>query len=186
MRYTTVIDLSEIPQVYANPTAVRVYLHLALKCGYHDNDRDIVTISLRILARSLGITVSAARHSLKILTAHGLLQPTGGSTFQVLKWVTNKPISKRAKTDAEQKARERREQEEREFNERRRKEREEDKKREALIKEGKSTFTEYYENYILPLAERGDPEGIRLKEQHAKYYEQECAALREAAKKALQ
>lgn len=97
MRYTTVIDISENRQLYANHNAVLVYLHLCLRAGYHDQDRDMVSISIRTLARDTGVTVSACRHAIKLLTAAGLLTRTAG-TWTVKKWVEEQQITTRAKT----------------------------------------------------------------------------------------
>ena len=97
MRYTTVIDISENPLLYRNKTAVLTYVHLCLKAGYHDNDRDIVNISIRNLARDTGVTVSACRHALKVLHGAGLLERSGQS-WHVKKWVEEQTITTRAKT----------------------------------------------------------------------------------------
>lgn len=97
MRYTTVIDISENRQLYANHNAVLVYLHLCLRAGYHDQDRDMVAISIRNLARDTGVTVSACRHAIKLLTAAGLITRTAG-TWTVKKWVEEQHITTRAKT----------------------------------------------------------------------------------------
>ena len=66
MRYTTIIDISEIPRLYNNNNAVRLYLHFALKCGYHDHDRDMITVSIRQLSRTLHMTIAATRHALHV------------------------------------------------------------------------------------------------------------------------
>lgn len=97
MRYTTVIDISENRQLYANHNAVLVYLHLCLRAGYHDQDRDMVSISIRNLARDTGVTVSACRHAIKLLMGAGLLTRTAG-TWTVKKWVEEHQITTRAKT----------------------------------------------------------------------------------------
>lgn len=96
MRYTTVIDVSEIPTVYRNPNAVRVYLHLVLKSGYHDIDRDMVCISIRRLATSLQMTVATVRHALHVLEQSGLIRKVGPS-WSVYKWIPEQPISPRQK-----------------------------------------------------------------------------------------
>lgn len=86
MRYTTVIDISELPDVYRNVNARLLYLHIALKSGYHDDDRDQITTSVRRAAADTGMTLSAARHALAVLEAHGLLDRTG-ERWRVKKWV---------------------------------------------------------------------------------------------------
>lgn len=77
MRYTTVIDISEFPALYRNHNARLVYLHLALKSGYHDDDRDLIDISIRSLAATVGLTVSATRHSLRILEQSEMIARDG-------------------------------------------------------------------------------------------------------------
>lgn len=86
MRYTTLIDISEIPEVYRNQNARLVYLHLALKAGYHDEDRDVLQTSIRMTAWKVGLTVSATRHALAVLERAGLLKRTV-SGWTVTKWI---------------------------------------------------------------------------------------------------
>lgn len=100
MRYTTVIDISEMPEVYRNATARLVYLHLALKAGYHDNDRDRASVSIRRLAMDVDVTVSAARHAIRQLERAGLLKREGAA-FVVKKWVEEQTITTRARTKRE-------------------------------------------------------------------------------------
>lgn len=95
MRYTTIIDLRDYPELYANLNIRIVYLHLCLVSGYHDEDRDICNDSLRQLSRQCKITLSAARNALRQLAKAGLLQREGDA-LRVTKWVPQKPISKRA------------------------------------------------------------------------------------------
>lgn len=86
MRYTTIIDISEIPAIYKNQNARILYLHLVLKAGYHDDDRDLVTLSIRNLAAYSGLTVSAVRHALGVLERQQLLVKTSHG-YRVKKWV---------------------------------------------------------------------------------------------------
>lgn len=101
MRYTTIIDISQAPEVYRNQNVRLVYLHLVLRAGYHDHDRDLVRISIRSLAAQVGLTVAAARHSLGVLEKWKLLQRTG-SYYQVRKWVPEQTVTSRAKTAKQQ------------------------------------------------------------------------------------
>lgn len=57
----------------------------------------MVAISIRNLARDTGVTVSACRHAIKLLTAAGLVTRTAG-TWTVKKWVEEQQITTRAKT----------------------------------------------------------------------------------------
>lgn len=100
MRYTTVIDISEIQDIYRNPVARLIYLHMSLKAGYHDADRDLVNISIRRLSVDVGVTVSAVRHALRQLERAGLLTREG-NLWRIRKWVEEQQITARAKTKRE-------------------------------------------------------------------------------------
>lgn len=100
MRYTTVIDISEITEIYKNPTARLLYLHMSLKAGYHDVDRDLVRLSIRRLSADVGVTVSSTRHALHQLERVGLLTREG-ELWRVKKWVEEQQITTRAKTKRE-------------------------------------------------------------------------------------
>lgn len=100
MRYTTVIDISEIPDIYRNQTARLIYLHMSLRAGYHDADRDLVNISIRRLAMEVGVTVSATRHALNQLVRSGLLIRTD-QAWKIRKWVEEQTITARARTKRE-------------------------------------------------------------------------------------
>lgn len=86
MRYTTVIDISEIPDVYRNKNARLLYLHASLRCGYHDDDRDVLKTSIRMMAGSVGLTISATRHAIAVLERAGLLKRTTVG-WTVTKWI---------------------------------------------------------------------------------------------------
>lgn len=100
MRYTTVIDISELPDIYKNTTARLIYIHMCLKAGYHDADRDLVKLSIRRLSADVGVTVSATRHALRLLERVGLLTREG-ELWRVKKWVEEQQITTRAKTKRE-------------------------------------------------------------------------------------
>lgn len=99
MRYTTLIDITELRQVYRNIHARLIYMHMVLKAGYHDDDRDVCSISIRSLAADTGLTVSATRHALKTLEANGLLTRTNG-TWVVKKFVVSAAPSPRRQDTA--------------------------------------------------------------------------------------
>lgn len=100
MRYTTVIDISEFPEIYRNMTARLIYMHMSLKAGYHDSDRDLVTLSIRRVAAEVGVTVSATRHALHLLERSGLISREG-QLWRIKKWVEEQTITTRAKTKRE-------------------------------------------------------------------------------------
>lgn len=95
MRYTTVIDVSEMPEVYRSVNARLLYLHMALKSGWHDDDRDRLRVSLRQLASDCGLTLSATRHAVAVLTKAKLLARDAGGTWHVRKWHLDAPPSPR-------------------------------------------------------------------------------------------
>lgn len=100
MRYTTVIDITELQHIWRNANATRLYVYLAMKCGYHDNDRDLIRISLRTLAASAGVTLSATRHALRILKAADLISQDG-EFIRVKKFIVDvKPTARTQKTSA--------------------------------------------------------------------------------------
>lgn len=101
MRYTTLIDITEIPAVYGNHHARLLYMHMALKAGYHDTDRDILAISIRRLADDAGMTVSATRHALQQLQKAGLISKQG-QAWRVLKWIVVPPPTPRTQKAAQQ------------------------------------------------------------------------------------
>lgn len=96
MRYTTVIDITELPSVYRNIHARLLYLHMALKAGYHDEDRDRLAISIRNLAYACGLSLSATRHALKVLQDAELIKREG-ATWYIKKWFADTPPTPRPK-----------------------------------------------------------------------------------------
>lgn len=101
MRYTTVIDITEMQQIYRSQSCRLLYLHMALKAGYHDDDRDIYDRSIRSLAADVNCTVSATRHALKQLEKAGLIKRQDNHWI-VKKFVLTEEPTKRARTKREQ------------------------------------------------------------------------------------
>lgn len=95
MRYTTIIDISELHSLYKNKNAVLLYLHLCLVSGYHKDDRDIARRSIRTLCSDLGLTLSACRYGLAVLRNAGLLQVLDDGAFLVKKFIEPEDIPKR-------------------------------------------------------------------------------------------
>lgn len=171
MRYTTLIDISEISPVYRNINARLVYLHLVLKSGYHDDDRDLVTMSLRRIAAETGLSLSAVRHAVAMLEKAHLLTRQG-SFWMVKKWIIEQKISTRARTARQQKSIEI-EAERRIENEKREREAAiERQRREQLLAQGKSPFMIYYEN-LLKKASAGDMEAAELVNKHRTVYNEQ-------------
>lgn len=167
MRYTTIIDISEVPSVYRNNNARLLYIHMALKAGYHDDDRDVLETSIRILAAQTGLTISAVRHALHVLEGARLIKREG-SAWIVKKWLPMQTTSPRPKATqkqldaAQDEAKLRARQERKEELERLR--------REEVKATGKTEFMLYYEG-LQEKAQLGDPEAIKLVARHRATYE---------------
>lgn len=98
MRYTTIIDIRELPAIYRNVNARLVYLHMVLASGYHDHDRDQTEISIRRISYETNLTVSAVRHALGCLERAGLISRTG-ITWTVKKFVLETSITPRVRSE---------------------------------------------------------------------------------------
>lgn len=175
MRYTTIIDIREQRAVYHNKNCRLLYLHLVLASGYHDDDRDIVEISIRNIASASGLTVSATRHALRILEAYGLVA-RNGNVWTVKKWVVEKTITPRPRNQREQKQREQAN-DRRARDDARERERELERERaQRLRSEGKTPFMVYYEGLLKEAAE-GDVDAQKTVERHRATYEQQKAQM---------
>lgn len=155
MRYTTLIDISQYP-LYRNTNVRLVYMHLCLRVGYHDDDRDLIAISYRQLASEVGITLSACRHALKVLSTAKLIQQQDGFIW-VRKWLQDpaitprKEASKKAKAqaiDAQQQQRDAQELQHRQEM--------------AQIKASGKTSLQVYIERLEARAADGDPEAIEI------------------------
>lgn len=102
MRYTTLIDISQDAVLYRNHSVRLIYLHLVLKSGYHDNDRDKIRTSIRRLAAEVGLTVAATRHGLKQLKKAGMLT-ISNDAWIVKKWVLDEKPGSRTQPKSQQK-----------------------------------------------------------------------------------
>lgn len=87
MRYTTLIDITEYTSLYRSMSVRLVYLHLVCKSGYHSDNQDQVRVSVRNLASDVGLSVSATRHALTLLSSAGLLSRLEDGTLLVKKFV---------------------------------------------------------------------------------------------------
>lgn len=164
MRYTTIIDITKCQELYKNHNVRLIYMHLVLVSGYHDNDRDIVRTSIRILAADTGISISAVRHAIRMLERWQMLI-RHGNVWTIRKWCQEQPITTRprAEKNARRKAQEdaaaaaRRQQEAKEDEERR--------KFEELTKDGRSSY-ELYISSLETRAAAGDVEAIAALRKH--------------------
>lgn len=156
MRYTTIIDIREFPQIYRNNHAKLVYLHLVLISGYHDEDRDQTPISIRQICYDTGLSLSAVRHSLKVLISAGLLTRSG-ITWTVKKFVLDKPISPRIRSEKKRTAAENLERERIIKEEQNQREKEEKRKYQEEIKAGKNPLKEMVKD-LMKRAQNGDEE----------------------------
>ena len=169
MRYTTVIDISEIPIIYRNQNSRLVYLHLALKSGYHDNDRDLCDISIRRLAAEVQLTVSATRHALAILQKFQLIEKYG-TLWRVKKFVLEQPITSRPKSEKKRKEQELEQQRKAAEIEQKQREDEERRKERELRKNGKTSFMLYFEE-MEEKAAQGDPDAMDSVRKNQKFYD---------------
>lgn len=156
MRYTTIIDIREFPQIYRNNHVKLVYLHLVLISGYHDEDRDQTPISIRQICYDTGLSLSAVRHSLKVLISAGLLSRSG-ITWTVKKFVLDKPISPRIRSDKKRSAAENLERERIIKEEQSQREKEEKRRYQEEIKAGKNPLKEMVKD-LMNRAKNGDEE----------------------------
>lgn len=180
MRYTTIIDITDFPQVYRNLNARLVYLHLCLKAGYRDDDRDLVRCSLRTLEEDVGISFAAARAAVRCLLKYRLIEPQG-NLYKVRKWVELAPISTRAKTVKEAKIMASRELEEKELKERHAAQRKEERERAARDaqneKENHTSYTRHMEIQIAAYI-GGDGSKADIIRRGYKFYLEQCKAIK--------
>ncbi len=164
MRYTTIIDISEIRQIYKSANTRLVYLHLCLRSGYHDTDRDIVDMSIRKMAMQCGLTVSATRHALRIL-ANARLIERQGNTIKVTKWLQQEPITSRAQTRKQQQLQNAAAARMEEERKREREAAKEAAERAALRAQGKTQYQVYLDD-LKRRAESGDIQAIEALKRH--------------------
>lgn len=172
MRYTTCIDISEFPAIYGNINTRLVYFHLCLKSGYHDDDRDMLHISLRRLADEVGITLSALRHSLKILEVCSFIS-IDHSTIRVKKWVDERPITKRARQTEQTRQQAEARRREKDQAERDNAMREDARRRAELEAQGTTSFIVYYEKRYREYID-GDNDALASLQRGKAMYLQEC------------
>lgn len=170
MRYTTIIDIREFPQIYRNDHVKLVYLHLVLISGYHDEDRDQTPISIRQICYDTGLSLSAVRHSLKVLISAGLLSRSG-ITWTVKKFVLDKPISPRIRSEKKRSAAENLERERIIKEEQNQREKEEKRKYQEEIKAGKNPLKEMVKD-LMNRAENGDHEAAENLKRYKSIVEQ--------------
>lgn len=100
MRYTTILDLRDWEDLYANMNIRLVYMHLALVAEYHDTNKDLTTISVRKLSEDCGLSVSAVRHALQQLEKNRIIKrrriDRGKMVTWVCKYLKEQPITSRA------------------------------------------------------------------------------------------
>lgn len=175
MRYTTIIDISEMPTIYGNINARLVYLHLVLKSGYHDDDRDMIAISIRRIAADLNLSLSAVRHAIGQLERAHLLQRQG-PIWCVKKWIVEQKITSRPKTQRQQKQIEIAAERQRQQEQRERDALIEQQRRAMLAAQGKSEFLVFYER-LQKKAAAGDLEAAESVKKWRKLYDMEIANL---------
>jgi DNA-binding Lrp family transcriptional regulator len=156
-----------MPSVYRNEHARLLYLHMALRAGYHDNDRDSCRLSVRRLAAEVGLTLSATRHALKVLENAVLIKRYQGA-FAVRKFAMSAPVTPRPRSEKK-----RREQEAKAIEDAMRAEREqrEADERRRLKEEEAATGKTAYQRHVEDLERRaaaGDEDARRALAYHKK------------------
>lgn len=175
MRYTTLIDISELPAVWRSANAARVYTFMAFKAGYHDNDRDLLDISIRNLAKSCGLTLSATRCALNLLCKYHLLNRVG-NLWKVEKWIVLGDISPRPKTKKQERSAQVDAEEEKRRQELAQEEKQREKRRKELRKQGKTEFMLYYED-LQRKASSGEQEAAALLIRHRATYQEHARTI---------
>lgn len=176
MRYTTIIDLSEYSSLYRNHNVRLVYLHMVLRSGWHDEDRDILDLSIRALAQGAGLSVSSVRHALKQLEKSQLIVRQG-NVWSVRKWVLQETPTPRPRTRKEQKQSDvssRRAAEQTQLDTKLEQVRTE---REQMLAMGKTPFMLYYES-LQKKAAAGDVEAQELVARHRATYEEHTKSMK--------
>lgn len=175
MRYTPIIDISEYKTLYQNINVRLVYLHLVLKSGYYDYNRDMISISLRQLAMEVGITLGAVRHALDILKKAKMIYKKD-NVYHVRKWVVEQKITSRATSKRQEQAIQNQQERIKENKARE----EEYKKRQDRIdelrKQGKTEYMLYYENMMIK-ANNGDLDALKIVERNKSIYEEHKARI---------
>lgn len=177
MRYTPIIDISENKTLYQNINVRLVYLHLVLKSGYHDYNRDMISISLRELSNEVGITLGAVRHALEILTKSKMIYKKD-NVFHVRKWIVEQKITSRATSKRQEQAIQNQKQREKENKEREIEYQERQKRVDDLRKQGKTEYMVYYES-MMKKAEKGDLDALKIVERNKSIYEEHKARIEE-------
>lgn len=177
MRYTPIIDISEYKTLYQNINVRLVYLHLVLKSGYHDYNRDMISISLRGLSAEVGITLGAVRHALEILTKAKMIYKKD-NVYHVRKWVVEQKITSRASKIKQEQAIQN--QKDRESADKARNEEyiRRQKRVDELRRQGKTEYMVYYEN-MMKKAENGDLDALKIVERNKSIYEEHKARIEE-------
>lgn len=176
MRYTTIIDISEFPTLYRSEAVRLIYLHLVLRAGYHDHDRDLCGLSLRRLVQETGLTISAVRCAIKRLMAAQLIERQG-PLWKVKKYLLDQPITPRAKTEAQAKRRKADEITEQINEEHRREIALQEERRKRLRAQGKTSFMVYYEEQQAKAA-AGDPQAAEFVKNQADTYKLHADTIR--------
>lgn len=176
MRYTTIIDISEYPTLYRSDAVRLVYLHLVLKAGYHDSDRDLCGLSLRRIVQETGLTLSSVRCAIKRLMAAQLLERQG-TLWKVKKYLLDQPITPRAKTEAQAKRRQAEDIQEQINQEHRREIALQDERRKRLRQQGKTSFMVFYEDQQAKAA-KGDPQAAEFIKNNEETYKMHAETIR--------
>lgn len=175
MRYTPIIDISEYKTLYQNINVRLVYLHLVLKSGYYDYNRDMISISLRQLSTEVGITLGAVRHALEILTKAKMIYKKD-NVYHVRKWIVEQKITSRATSKRQEQAIQTQQDRDKANKLREAEYQERQKKVDELRRQGKTSYMVYYES-MMKKAEMGDLDALKIVERNKTIYEEHKARM---------
>lgn len=167
--------------LYRNPNVRLVYLHLCLRSGYHDSDRDLLKIPIRRLAEDVGITFSAARNAISMLMQYGLLSYDSG-VFNVKKFIVSDIVTRRSSTRKQEKVKAIREQEQRQQIAREIEYEDNARRIDELHRIGKTPFMVYYES-LQAKAAHGDADAIAALRRHKATYDMHRAQIEDELNK---
>lgn len=169
MRYTTIVDITQSQEIYRNKNTRLIYLHLCLKSGYHDYDRDMIRMSIRTLAMEAGISIAATRNAIRTLEKYQMLKREP-EKWTVRKFVMDQPPTPRKKIKAQeelQKIRDERLKKQAQQDQEAERQR---KYREELRKQGKNPWMVYFESKMQAAA-MGDLEAQDWCRKHQAEYD---------------
>lgn len=158
-----------MPAVFRCRNAVWLYYFMSMKAGYHDDDRDILDMSLTQLANASGLTVSAVRHAIRVLVNAHLVKRDGQHAWTIRKWIQESTITPRRQNKRQERLVQKQLDEAAQQAQREAALEAERRKNEALWARGKSPFIVYCESLKEKAANGDDEAAATFKRNEAAY-----------------